>query len=345
VTVNGSPDVVTAVQPRFTDIGLGVVDLVLTTPIQNGDGVDFSYTPNLSGPRFTGRNDGVVLDAFSQIGVTLFIPPTTATATVAAGETLATAAGAPSPADPLVTSVTSPTAGTVTIAEVTVDPAPAGYTFFGEQVVISAPDATDPADPLLLSFDLDASLVPAGEDAASIKILRTELNTTQVVPECDAIAPAPAVAQPSPCVWQRLDQAGGGISITVATLEASIWNFAIVPPYAFGGFKAPVDRAPTRNALKAGAAVPLRFSLDGNRGMFIFATGSPSSQGVTCDTSAPLDGIEQTVAAGVSGLTYDAGSDTYTYVWKTQKSWTGCRRLTLEFADGSTQEAIFQFKP
>jgi uncharacterized repeat protein (TIGR02059 family) len=344
VTVNGSPDSVTSVVPRFTDIGLGVVDLVLATPVQSTDAVDFVYTADPDGNRFTARNGGLVLDSFAQAGVALFIPPTTTSGVVAAGETLSTSTGDPTAEDPLVTAVTSPTAGTVSIAEVTVDPAPAGYTFFGEQVLITAPDATDPADPLLLTFSLDASLVPAGETAESIVILRTELNTTQVVPECDAIAPEPAVAQPSPCVWERLDRAGGGIAITVATLQASTWNFAVIPPYAFGGFKAPVDPAPVRNVMKAGAAVPLRFSLGGDRGLAIFAAGSPSSQPVACDTSAPLDGIEQTVTAGGSSLTYDAATDTYTYVWKTQKAWTGCRQLTLTFADGSVQAAIFEFK-
>lgn len=59
----------------------------------------------------------------------------------------------------------------------------------------------------------------------------------------------------------------------------------------------------------------------------------------------PLDDVEQTVTAGGSSLSYNAASDTYSYVWKTQKTWTGCRKLMLSFTDGSVQEAIFQFKP
>lgn len=97
--------------------------------------------------------------------------------------------------------------------------------------------------------------------------------------------------------------------------------------------------------MKAGSAVPLKFSLGGNRGLTIFAAGSPSSQPVTCDTSVPYDGVEQTVTAGGSSLSYHPASDTYAYVWKTQKAWTGCRKLTLTFADGSVQEAVFEFRP
>jgi hypothetical protein len=54
---------------------------------------------------------------------------------------------------------------------------------------------------------------------------------------------------------------------------------------------------------------------------------------------------ERAVTAGGSSLSYNAVSDTYTYSWKTQQAWTGCRKLTLGFADGSVHEAIFQFKP
>jgi hypothetical protein len=47
---------------------------------------------------------------------------------------------------------------------------------------------------------------------------------------------------------------------------------------------------------------------------------------MACDSTDPVDAIEQTVNANSSGLTYDAATDRYTYVWKTQKAWAGCRR-------------------
>jgi len=39
-----------------------------------------------------------------------------------------------------------------------------------------------------------------------------------------------------------------------------------------------VDNPPTKNVVKAGAAVPVKFSLGGDRGLNIFASTSPSSQ-------------------------------------------------------------------
>jgi len=114
--------------------------------------------------------------------------------------------------------------------------------------------------------------------------------------------------------------------------------------YAFSGFRPPVDNRPTVNRVKAGAAVPVKFSLGGDRGLDIFASGFPRSQQVACGSSADVDGIEQTVNAGASSLSYERGSDTYIYVWKTDATWRNtCRQLVLTFADGTTARADFTF--
>ena len=66
----------------------------------------------------------------------------------------------------------------------------------------------------------------------------------------------------------------------------------------------------------------MKFSLSVNQGLNIFATSYPKSQVICCDTSAPLDEIDETVTAGQSSLSYDATADQYNYVWKTDKAWT-----------------------
>ena len=121
---------------------------------------------------------------------------------------------------------------------------------------------------------------------------------------------------------------------------------AVEPPaYAFGGFLQPVDPLPALNSMKAGAAVPVKFSLGGDRGLDIFAAGYPRSRVITCDSTASVDGIEHTVTAGGSSLQYDALTDVYTYVWKTDKAWAGtCRQLVLGFADGTFERANFKLK-
>ncbi len=120
--------------------------------------------------------------------------------------------------------------------------------------------------------------------------------------------------------------------------------FEVTNNYNFNGFFQPVDNLPTLNVVKAGQAVPVKFSLNGDQGLNIFAAGYPASSAVTCGTTS-VDAIEQTVTAGSSSLSYDATTDQYTYVWKTEKAWAGtCRTLVVKLNDGTYHQANFKFK-
>ena len=114
--------------------------------------------------------------------------------------------------------------------------------------------------------------------------------------------------------------------------------------FDFRGFFRPVDNPPTLNTVKAGSGIPVKFSLSGDQGLNILAPGYPLSYGVDCNTSAPLDTVEQTVNAGGSSLSYDADVDQYVYVWKSDKAWAGtCRRLDVTLIDGTRHIAHFKF--
>lgn len=115
--------------------------------------------------------------------------------------------------------------------------------------------------------------------------------------------------------------------------------------YSFAGFFQPVENLPMLNVVSAGGAVALKFSLGGDQGMSIFAPGYPVSSPIACDASEPSVVIEETVAVGNSSLSYNAVSDQYSYVWKTEKSWKGtCRMLVVRF-NGDTQHlAKFRFR-
>jgi hypothetical protein len=131
----------------------------------------------------------------------------------------------------------------------------------------------------------------------------------------------------------------GGLGFATADTR-----FELVP-YAFSGFKAPVEDRPVVNSVKAGSAVPVKFSLGGPQGLTIFDAGFPKAQKVDCRTGAEVNEVTDTVTAGGSSLSYDAITDTYHYVWKTDKAWAGsCRRLVLGLNDSSTQSADFRLK-
>jgi hypothetical protein len=115
--------------------------------------------------------------------------------------------------------------------------------------------------------------------------------------------------------------------------------------YPFTGFLQPVDNLPTLNSVNAGRAIPVKFSLSGNRGLAIFATDYPKTLAISCDATTPIDDIEETVSAGASSLSYDTSTDLYTYIWKTHKGWAStCRQLVVKLNDDTYYRANFKFQ-
>jgi glycosidase len=122
-------------------------------------------------------------------------------------------------------------------------------------------------------------------------------------------------------------------------------EWQVVEAYSFDGFLQPVQGPAWVNVVSAGRAVPIRFSLGGYRGEAIFAAGSPSSRPMSCADHSPLGAAAETLTPGSSSLSYDPASDTYTYVWKTDRTWAGsCRQLTVAFADGTTHLLLFRLQ-
>ena len=132
-------------------------------------------------------------------------------------------------------------------------------------------------------------------------------------------------------------------SVTDGHDNTATSTFKVIVSYTFAGFFRPVDNLPTLNVVKAGQAIPVKFSLGGNQGLSILASGYPKAVVMSC-TGTLQDAVEETVTAGGSSLQYDATSGQYIYVWKSDKAWAGsCRQLQLKFADGTTQAANFSF--
>lgn len=141
----------------------------------------------------------------------------------------------------------------------------------------------------------------------------------------------------------------GTTTVTVTATDAdgnhSTCQFNVTVLYNFSGFFEPVDNLPTLNVVNAGKAIPVKFTLSGNKGLNIFAANSPFSVTISCDGSAPQSDIEETVNAGGSSLNYTASTDQYNYVWKTENSWKNtCRQLILRLNDGTEHRANFKFK-
>ena len=111
--------------------------------------------------------------------------------------------------------------------------------------------------------------------------------------------------------------------------------------YKFTGFFPPIHTG--TNRAKAGSAIPIIFSIGGFDGLRIFASGSPSSQLISCSTGAPLAAPEP-IAIDLIPL-YDPLTKHYIVIWQTSRKWENtCRQLQVTLKDGTTHTAQFLFK-
>ena len=125
--------------------------------------------------------------------------------------------------------------------------------------------------------------------------------------------------------------------------NSSTCSFSVTVRYDFTGFFSPVISPPTLNAVNGGRAIPVKFSLSGDKGLNVFAANNPYSTSLNCNTNDPGVDVTETLTAGASSLIFSG--DQYNYVWKTESSWVGtCRQLVLTLSDGSVHTANFKFK-
>ncbi len=113
--------------------------------------------------------------------------------------------------------------------------------------------------------------------------------------------------------------------------------------WPFTGFVG-LNAAPALNPAKTGGSIQVTFSLGGDRGLAILEAGSPTSQPISCGASASASTALKPAAGAASSLSYTTRTDTYTYDWKTEKSWAGtCRQLSVKLVDGTERRLNFQF--
>jgi HYR domain-containing protein len=123
-------------------------------------------------------------------------------------------------------------------------------------------------------------------------------------------------------------------------------NFTVTVQYNWSGFYSPIENTVV-NRVKAGSAIPIKFSLGGNMGLDVFAAGYPISA-----VAANFDGVVAVnditdlsiASAGGSSLTYDPLANQYIYVWKTDKAYAGTnRQLQVKLKDGTVHIGNFSF--
>jgi probable HAF family extracellular repeat protein len=121
----------------------------------------------------------------------------------------------PTASNPLVITVTSPLAGTVTIDKTPPNTAVMGYRQLGLGATISAP-VTSPSAPLRLSFEVFDGDLPPGTYSSDLTAFRNGVP----IHVCYG---TPGTAMPDPCVVSSTTTAGV-TTIVVLSTHASTWN-------------------------------------------------------------------------------------------------------------------------
>jgi hypothetical protein len=156
-------------------------------------------------------------------------------------------------------------------------------------------------------------------------------------------------------VWATFARRGLGFSAVQGTTARDDNEEAFdTHPDCLEGFAGGIAPGPTLNAVNPGATRPMTFSLGGDQGLDIFASDSPYSRLVDCNTLKTVDPASQfitprpipvpTETPGNSGLSYDPSTGLYTYPWRTLRAWDGtCREFVLTRKDGVQHRAYFRF--
>lgn len=262
----------------------------------------------------------------------------------------------------------------------TCDPAGSGNAItctsvFGSIPVVAAPTATvgtalgaltvtTSTGQFTAMEGLPASEVPAPPMGIRLPYgaLRFTITGVPVGGAADITIATPAAVdgywKPSGGVWAPFVGAApvpGGVVVTIVDGGAGdadgVANGVIADPgavgveaFSFRGFYEPVDNRPAVNRVRAGQAIPIKFSLGGNRGLDVFLPGFPRVTQVGCG-GRPLVGPRQRFPIDDFRLRYDPRSERYSFVWKTSRDLApGCWRLTLRFRDGARASALFEVK-
>jgi hypothetical protein len=114
------------------------------------------------------------------------------------------------------------------------------------------------------------------------------------------------------------------------------------PGLGFQGFLGPIHQG---SVVSAGDAIPIVFSLGGDRGLDVLAAGSPSSVQTDCDHPGAPTGGEPASSQSGSGLIFHSWTGHYVFKCQTRRSWAGtCRTFVLGLRDGDVARLTVSFR-
>ena len=225
----------------------------------------------------------------------------------------------------------------------------------GQLTSLYAPDRfrVSDHDPIVVGLDPvnDPPVIDAGGPHTVVEGATTVISATATDPEGTAVTIAWDLEQDG-----TFEVAGSQATIDATALDApatilvdvratDAWGHASVATVAidvvwdFGGFGPPAAGGSVE--AKAGASVPVKFSLGGDQGPDVL-DGTPTYQRWDCVTLEPIGSVATATLS--EPLTYDPSRDEYKLVWKTAKGWAqSCATLTVALDDGQSYELEVRF--
>lgn len=210
------------------------------------------------------------------------------------------------------------------------------------------------SQPGTFSFTVDAFDAAGNHGSASVTYRVVDRTPPQITISSPADGSSYLLGQPISAAYScRDDVDGARVSCQASTLDTSVGthvfrvdsvdssgnaSFATATysvRYAFDGFYSPLVAEPATASARAGDAVPVKFSLGGDRGLDVVSRAAWRPCGATTNDSS----------TALGSLGYSSGPARYTFMWQTDKSWAGsCREFLLTLRDGSTHAALVSFR-
>lgn len=206
-------------------------------------------------------------------------------------------------------------------------------------------------DPDITDATLTAALTLVGGSASTdVEVTFTDpgADTHTASVDCgngDTFSVDPAASGFSEtCTYSAVGDYTVSVTVTDDDGGSASTTQSVDVDFPFDGFFNPISNLPALNTMRGGRSIPVKFSLGGDYGLSVIAAGYPQSTAIRCDSSVPEGDVEETGTPGSSGLSYDPMADQYTYVWQTERGWSGCRQLVVQLTDGTEHRANFRFR-
>jgi len=223
--------------------------------------------------------------------------------------------------------ITTQVASNVPVGSVISESPPAGTIVASGaavNLVVAAADTIAPA----ITCPKDVTVTLGVPISLGIAIATDNVTTS---PTITNNAPSSFPVGTTTVLWTATDGAG----------NKSSCNQTVAVTYPYWGFLLSVRNPPYLNALSVNDSVALKFSLFGNRGLGILASGSPQVSPIACP-SGPSN-TARDIDTRRRGLYYNSLTSIYSYVWQPTKTMQGtCQQFTMTLNDGTQHQLLFR---